>query len=53
MIVDVTLNRGYYRLTSFDLKIAFYVEALNFQAAIPGDLHTKCSWEYFNYQFTF
>lgn len=53
VIVDVTLNGGYYRLTSFDLKIAFYVEALNFQAAIPGDLFTKCGWEYFNYQFTF
>ncbi|MDH3892123.1 MAG: hypothetical protein OEV49_13680 [candidate division Zixibacteria bacterium] len=52
-IIDVTLERGYYRLSSFDLKIAHYANALSFQGAIPGPLFTECHWEYFNYQFSF
>ena len=51
VIVDVTLNSGYYRPTGFDLKLVYNAQVLCFMAAIPGDLYTICDWEYFSYQY--
>lgn len=50
--VDVTMNTEPYRISGFELKFVFDAAALNFQAAIPGELFTDCHWEYFNYQFS-
>ena len=51
VIVDVTLNAGSEDLGGYDFMIAYDASALNFIAAIPGDFHTMCGWEYFNYRF--
>jgi hypothetical protein len=51
VIVDVTLNKGSENMGGFDFMIAYDASALNFQAAVPGVLHTVCGWEYFNYRF--
>jgi hypothetical protein len=50
-IIDVTVNAGSEDMGGFDILIAYDASALNFQAAIPGDLHNVCGWEYFNYRF--
>jgi hypothetical protein len=50
-IVDVTVNKGSEDMGGFDILIAYDASALHFQAAIPGDLHTICGWEYFDYRF--
>ena len=50
-IVDVTLNKGSEDMGGFDMLIAYDASALFFQAAIPGDMHTICGWEYFNYRY--
>lgn len=47
-IVDVTLNRGYYRPTSFDLTIWYLAGALEFRGATPGQLLTECGWDLFD-----
>lgn len=47
-IVDVTLNRGFYRPTSFDLTIWYFDGALEFRGATPGQLLTECGWDSFN-----
>ncbi|MDH3892502.1 MAG: T9SS type A sorting domain-containing protein [candidate division Zixibacteria bacterium] len=51
VIVDVTLNKGSEEMGGYDILIAYDASALHFQAAIPGDFHTQCGWEYFNYRF--
>jgi hypothetical protein len=50
-IVDVTVNKGSEDMGGFDILIAYDASALFFQAAIPGDLHNICGWEYFNYRY--
>ncbi len=50
-LVDVTMNRNPFQSGGWDLLIAYDASALNFQAAIPGALHTECGWEYFNYRY--
>jgi len=50
-IVDVTVNLGSENMGGFDILIAYDASALFFQAAIPGDLHNICGWEYFNYRY--
>ncbi len=50
-IVDVTLNKGGEDMGGWDFLIAYDASALFFQAAIPGDMHTICGWEYFNYRY--
>ena len=51
VIVDVTLNKGSENMGGWDFLIAYDASALNFRAAIPGDMHTICGWEYFNYRY--
>ena len=51
IMVDVFLKRSQHQMGGFDFMIAYDASALNFQAAIPGDLHAGCRWEYFNYRF--
>lgn len=51
IIVDVTLNRSQHRIGGYDFMLAYDASALSFQAAIPGDPHSRCGWEYFNYRF--
>ncbi len=51
VLVDVTLNKGSEKMGGWDFLIAYDASALNFQAAIPGDMHTICGWEYFNYRY--
>ncbi|MDH3891555.1 MAG: T9SS type A sorting domain-containing protein [candidate division Zixibacteria bacterium] len=50
-IVDVVLTKGGEMMGGYDFMIAYDASALVFQAALPGDLHTICGWEYFNYRF--
>ncbi|MDH3891556.1 MAG: T9SS type A sorting domain-containing protein [candidate division Zixibacteria bacterium] len=50
-LVDIRLTRGASDMAGFNLMIAYDASALNFQAAIPGEFHTICRWEYFNYRF--
>lgn len=51
VLVGVTLNRSQHQMGGFDFMLGYEAAALLFQAAIPGVLHTECSWEYFNYRY--
>ena len=51
VIVDVSITAGSENMGGYDILIAYDASALNFQAAIPGDLHNICGWEYFNYRY--
>ena len=50
-LVDITMNRNPFQSGGFDFLIAYDASALYSQAAIPGDLHAACDWEYFNYRY--
>jgi len=50
-IVDVTVNAGSEAMGGFDILIAYDASALHLMSAIPGDYHTQCGWEYFDYRF--
>ncbi len=50
-IVDVTLTEGTFDMGGYDFMIVYDASALTLQTALPGDFHTACGWEYFNYRF--